>query len=73
MKEETKKVWSVNKIRTEESAGAVVRRCSVDKMFFKILQNSQENTCAGISALRPAALIKSNSSVGVFRRIWQNF
>ena len=26
---------------------AVARRCSVKKMFLKILQKSQENTCAG--------------------------
>ena len=28
---------------------AVVQRCSVKKVFFKILQNLQENTCARIS------------------------
>ena len=31
------------------SLEAVVRRCSVKKVFLEILQNSQENTCAGIS------------------------
>ena len=37
---------------------AVVRRCSVKKVFFEILQNSQENTCARVSFLlscRPEA------------------
>ena len=29
----------------------VVRRCSVRKMFLKILKNSQENTCARVSFL----------------------
>ena len=29
----------------------VARRCSVKKMFFENLQNSQENTCAGVSFL----------------------
>ena len=28
---------------------AFARRCSVKKVFLKILQNSQENTCAGVS------------------------
>ena len=32
---------------------AVVRRCSVKKVFFKILLNSQENTCARVSFLQP--------------------
>ena len=30
---------------------AVVRRCSVKKVFLEILQNSQENTCARVSFL----------------------
>ena len=30
---------------------AVVRRCSVNKVFLKILQNSQENTCDRVSFL----------------------
>ena len=30
---------------------AVARRCSVRKVLLKILQNSQENTCAGVSFL----------------------
>ena len=30
---------------------AVVRRCSVKKVFLKISQNSQENTCAKVSFL----------------------
>ena len=32
---------------------AVVRRCSVKKLFYKILLNSQENTCARVSFLQP--------------------
>ena len=28
---------------------AVARRCSAKKLFLKILQNSQENTCVGVS------------------------
>ena len=32
-------------------AEAVVRRCSVKKVFLKISQNSQENTCARVSFL----------------------
>ena len=30
-------------------AAAVDRRCSVKKVFLKISQNSQENTCASVS------------------------
>ena len=43
---------------------AVVKSCSVKKVFLKILQNSQENTCARVSFLKnlqtaPAALLKN--------------
>ena len=31
------------------SLKAVARGCSINKMFFKISQNSLENTCAGVS------------------------
>ena len=34
---------------TEESADAAIRRCSVNKVFWKMAQNSQENTCAEVS------------------------
>ena len=30
---------------------AAVQRCSVKKVFFELLQNSQENTCARVSFL----------------------
>ena len=30
---------------------AVARRCSLKKVFLEISQNSQENTCAGVSFL----------------------
>ena len=36
---------------TELSTEAVVQRCSVKKMFLKISQNSQENTCVRVSFL----------------------
>ena len=36
-------------VETEESAGAVIRRCSVNKVLRKIAQISQENACAGVS------------------------
>ena len=47
---------------------AVVRRCSVKKMFLKISQNSQEITCARVSSagLRLATLLKRDSGTGVF-------
>ena len=33
------------------TAEAVARRCSIKKIFLKILPNSQENTCVEISVL----------------------
>ena len=46
-----RKVWSMDKtlVGMEQSAGAVIWRCSVNMVFRKISQNSQENTCAGVS------------------------
>ena len=46
---------------------AVVRRCSVKKVFLQVSQNSQENTCARVSfnkvaGLSPATLLK--------KRLW---
>ena len=37
---------------------AVVRRCSVKKVFFEISQNSQENTCARDSFLIKLPLVQ---------------
>ena len=34
-----------------EAVEAVVQRCSAEKVFVEILQNSQENTCARVSFL----------------------
>ena len=36
-----------------KKAEAVVRKCSVKKVFLEILLNSQENTCATVSFLQP--------------------
>ena len=47
----------IGSIKTE----AVVQRCSVKKVFLKISQNSQENTCA-----RASFLIKLQASVSNF-------
>ena len=33
----------------EESVGAVIQRCSVNKVFKKIAENSLEITCVGVS------------------------
>ena len=30
---------------------ALTRRCSIKKLFLKLLQNSQGNTCAAVSSL----------------------
>ena len=51
MKEKMNKVWSMDKILVgmEESARAVCHRCSVNKVFWKIVENSQKDNCAGVS------------------------
>ena len=42
---------------------AVIRWCSVEKVFLKISQNSQENTCTRVSSrLRSTTLLK--------KRLW---
>ena len=52
---------------------AVSRTCSVKKVFFKISQYSQENTCLGVSFNTVAVMIKRDSSIGVFLWILPNF
>ena len=44
MKEKTNKVWSMDKtlVGTKESAGRVIWRCSLNKVFKKIVLNSQK-------------------------------
>ena len=58
-----------NSIRATFTVEAVAQRCSVKKVFLKILQNSQENTCARVSfrvaGLMPGTLLK--------KRLWQRF
>ena len=65
MNGKTKQMWSA------ESTGAVIRKCSVNNVFWIIGENSEENTCALISlkkfhVLRHATLLKSDSSKDVF-------
>ena len=55
---------------------AVVRSCSVKKVFLEIWQNSQGNTCARVSSLKKVAGLKPKkiySGTGVFLSIFQNF
>ena len=58
---------------------SVVRRCSVKKMFLKISQNSQENTCARASfsiKLQASGLqlhLKRDSGTVIFLLILRNF
>ena len=47
-----------------KQAEAVLRRCSVNKMSLKILQDSHENICAKVSFL--IKLFKRHSGAGVF-------
>ena len=46
------------------------RRCSIKKMFLKIAQNSQKNTCARVAFFKneasPATLLKKTSDTRVF-------
>ena len=50
-KKNDKKLWPKDKtlVGTEETAGAVIQRCPVNKVFWKYTQSSQENTFAGVS------------------------
>ena len=41
----------IHLVRTRSTPEAVIRRCSVNKAFSKILQNSQKHTCARDSFL----------------------
>ena len=58
---------------------AFARRCSLKKTFLKILQKSQENTCARVSFLIKLQVLAGNfiskggSDTGVFLWILQNF
>ena len=55
----------INKLRW--AAEAVVQRCSVEKVFLEISQNSQESTCARASFLIKACnFIKKETLAEVF-------
>ena len=74
--ENLKEESSSRKVLGYKTAAAVARRCTVKKMFLKILQNSLENTYARASILirMPAALFKKGGSgAGFFLRIFWNF
>ena len=45
MKEKTNNVWSIDKtlVETEESVGSVIRKCSVNNVFWKILEMQDTN------------------------------
>ena len=80
MKEKMSKVWSMDKTLVEavESTGAVIWMCSVNKVFRKIAQKSQNHLCWSVllmkfKATRPATLLKSDSSKDTFLQILQSF
>ena len=55
--------WKKVNVKEQEQTEAVVRRCSIKKVFLEISQNSQENICVReslnkVSHLRPATLFK---------------
>ena len=59
------RVWeNFSQLKFFRNAEAVAQRCTVEKMFLEISQNSQENTCTKVSfftkvvGLRPATLSK---------------
>ena len=55
------------------------RRCSIKKLFLKILWYSQENTCVGVSfllklwAFRPLTILKRDFNTDIFLWISGNF
>ena len=73
-KEKMKKVWSMDKtlVGTKESAGVVIRRYSVNKVFLEsVAKCTGKYLCWSLflmtfQALRPASLLRSDSSKGVF-------
>ena len=49
MKEKTKRCDNgMKQMKTEESADSFIQKCSVNKVFEKNAENSQENTCDGV-------------------------
>ena len=54
----------------KQSSREVVKRCSVQKVFLKISENSQENTCSRVSFL---IKLQGDSGTGVLLRILRNF
>ena len=62
-------------LKTVRVAEAIVRKCSVKKVFLKISQNSQENTCARLSFLiKLQAFLQnaSSASKNTFSKILRN-
>ena len=52
-----------------QDAEAIVRRCFLKKVFLRISQNLQENTCleSPFKMLqRPGTLLKRDSNIGIF-------
>ena len=49
-----------------ETSEPVALKCSVKKVFFKISQNSQENTCARVSFLINLQASAADSGTDVF-------
>ena len=57
-----------------QNAESVARRCSTKQVFLKLLQNSQENTCVGVSLLvkfQPGGLQQKETGTDVFLWILQ--
>ena len=61
-------------VGTEESTGAVIQRCCVNKVFLKVEQNVHWSLfLMKFQALRPATLLKSDSRKSFFLWILQSF
>ena len=60
MKEKTNNVWSIDKtlVETEESVGSVIRKCSVNNVFWKILEMQDTNIRHAHTAKPKLAAVK---------------
>ena len=79
-KDKRKKLCSMNKtlVGTEESARRINWRCSVKRLFENLCKIHRKISCCSLflmkfQALRPATLLKTDSSKGVFLWILWSF
>ena len=80
MKGKAEIVWSMDKtlVEMEESAGAVIWRCSGNQVFWKTAKFTEKDLHFSLfsmefQALKPATLLKGDSSKDVFLWVFQRF